>query len=95
MIPYGQHSIDDADVEVVVIALRNDLLSTGPLVEEFEAELEKIMESRRLRQSLYIMKNVKKVRSLLMRTYELLDRVVGVPQSFSMNCWVSISQQVM
>jgi dTDP-4-amino-4,6-dideoxygalactose transaminase len=43
MIPYGRHSIDEADIEAVVKALRSDWLTTGPLVEEFEAELEKIV----------------------------------------------------
>jgi len=43
MIPYGRHSINDADVEAVVNALKSDWLTTGPLVEEFEAALEKIV----------------------------------------------------
>ena len=43
MIPYGRHSINDADIEAVVNALRSDWLTTGPLVEEFEAALEKVV----------------------------------------------------
>lgn len=43
MIPYGRHSINDADIEAVVRALKSDWLTTGPLVEEFEAALEKIV----------------------------------------------------
>jgi dTDP-4-amino-4,6-dideoxygalactose transaminase len=43
MIPYGRHSINDADIEAVVKALKSDWLTTGPLVEEFEAALEKIV----------------------------------------------------
>lgn len=43
MIPYGRHSINDADVAAVVKALRSDWLTTGPLVEEFEAALERII----------------------------------------------------
>ena len=43
MIPYGRHSINDADIEAVVKALRSDWLSTGPLVEEFETALEKVV----------------------------------------------------
>ena len=43
MIPYGRHSINDADVAAVVKALRSDWLTTGPLVEEFEAALEIII----------------------------------------------------
>jgi dTDP-4-amino-4,6-dideoxygalactose transaminase len=40
MIPYGRHSINDADIEAVVKALRSDWLTTGPLVAEFEEALE-------------------------------------------------------
>jgi dTDP-4-amino-4,6-dideoxygalactose transaminase len=43
MIPYGRHSINDADIEAVVRALKSDWLTTGPLVEEFEAALEKVV----------------------------------------------------
>ena len=43
MIPYGRHSINDADIEAVVKALRSDWLTTGPLVEDFEAALEKVV----------------------------------------------------
>ena len=43
MIPYGRHSISDKDIEAVVKALRSDWLTTGPLVEEFEAALEKVV----------------------------------------------------
>ena len=41
MIPYGRHSINDADIEAVVKALQSDWLTTGPFVEEFEAALER------------------------------------------------------
>jgi dTDP-4-amino-4,6-dideoxygalactose transaminase len=43
MIPYGRHSINDADVAAVVNALRSDWLTTGPLVEKFELALEGIL----------------------------------------------------
>ena len=43
MIPYGRHSIDDSDVAAVVSALKSDWLTTGPLVEEFELALEKVV----------------------------------------------------
>ena len=36
MLPYGRQSIDEADVEAVVAALRSDWLTTGPAVEAFE-----------------------------------------------------------
>jgi dTDP-4-amino-4,6-dideoxygalactose transaminase len=41
MIPYGHQDIDSDDVEAVIGALHNDLLTTGPLVNEFEKCLEK------------------------------------------------------
>jgi dTDP-4-amino-4,6-dideoxygalactose transaminase len=43
MIPYGRHSINDADIAAVVNALRSDWLTTGPLVEVFELALEEIV----------------------------------------------------
>jgi dTDP-4-amino-4,6-dideoxygalactose transaminase len=43
MIPYGRHSISDDDVDAVVAALKSDWLTTGPLVEEFEFALEKVL----------------------------------------------------
>ena len=43
MIPYGRHSINDDDIAAVVAALKSNWLTTGPLVEEFEAALEKVV----------------------------------------------------
>ena len=43
MIPYGRQSINDADIASVVAALKSDWLTTGPLVEEFELALEKVV----------------------------------------------------
>ena len=43
MIPYGKQSINEDDIAAVVSALRGDFLTTGPLVEAFELELEKIV----------------------------------------------------
>jgi dTDP-4-amino-4,6-dideoxygalactose transaminase len=43
VIPYGRHSIDEADIEAVVASLRSDWLTTGPLVELFESKLEEIV----------------------------------------------------
>lgn len=40
MIPYGKQSISNADIEAVVQALTSDWLTTGPVVEQFEAALE-------------------------------------------------------
>jgi UDP-4-amino-4,6-dideoxy-N-acetyl-beta-L-altrosamine transaminase len=36
VLPYGHQTIEEDDVEAVAAALRNDFLTTGPLVEEFE-----------------------------------------------------------
>ncbi len=36
MIPYGRHSIDDADIAAVVDVLASDWLTTGPTLVEFE-----------------------------------------------------------
>ena len=43
MIPYGRHSINDDDIAAVVAALKGDWLTTGPLVQEFESALEKVV----------------------------------------------------
>jgi dTDP-4-amino-4,6-dideoxygalactose transaminase len=43
MIPYGRHYIDDEDIAAVIAALKSDWLTTGPLVEEFELALEKVV----------------------------------------------------
>lgn len=41
MIPYGRHSINEADLFAVASALKSDWLTTGPLVEAFEDALTK------------------------------------------------------
>jgi UDP-4-amino-4,6-dideoxy-N-acetyl-beta-L-altrosamine transaminase len=41
MLPYGRHSVAQADVDAVVAALRSDWLTTGPAVDEFEAAFAK------------------------------------------------------
>lgn len=43
MIPYGRHSINEDDINAVISVLRGDWLTTGPLVEEFEYALEKVV----------------------------------------------------
>ena len=43
MIPYGRQSINEDDVKAVTDALRGDFLTTGPLVEEFERDLEAVV----------------------------------------------------
>jgi dTDP-4-amino-4,6-dideoxygalactose transaminase len=39
VLPYGRHSIDEADISAVVAALSGDWLTTGPMVGEFEAAI--------------------------------------------------------
>lgn len=39
MIPYGRQVIDDEDIEEVVKVLKNDLITTGPKIREFEEAL--------------------------------------------------------
>jgi len=43
MIPYGRHSINEDDVEAVISVLKSDWLTTGPLVDIFEAKLGEIV----------------------------------------------------
>lgn len=43
MIPYGRQSINQDDIDAVVTALHGDFLTTGPLVEQFELALEKVV----------------------------------------------------
>ena len=45
MIPYGRQVIDEDDIASVLEALKAELLTTGPTVERFESELEKIVGS--------------------------------------------------
>ncbi len=45
MIPYGRHSIDEEDIDAVVSSLQSDWLTTGPLVENFERNLEQVVGS--------------------------------------------------
>jgi dTDP-4-amino-4,6-dideoxygalactose transaminase len=42
MITYGRHLIDEEDIRSVVAVLQSDWLTIGPLVEQFECEVEKI-----------------------------------------------------
>ena len=39
LLPYGRHSIDEADISAVVTALSGDWLTTGPMIGEFEAAI--------------------------------------------------------
>lgn len=43
MIPYGRHSINEEDIYAVTQVLRSEWLTTGPLVEQFENALEKVV----------------------------------------------------
>lgn len=39
ILPYGRQWIDDDDIQMVVATLRSDFLTTGPIVDQFEASL--------------------------------------------------------
>ena len=45
MIPYGKQNIDDDDIKAVCDILRSNLLTTGPMVEEFEKQMAKITQT--------------------------------------------------
>ena len=45
-LPYGRQEITDADVEAVVEALRSDLITQGPRIEEFEEAMAGYLASR-------------------------------------------------
>ena len=45
-IPYGKQFIDNADIKSVNRALRNDLITTGSTVQEFEKSVKKYLNSR-------------------------------------------------
>lgn len=45
MIPYGRQNIDDDDIKAVCNVLRSDLITTGPMVEEFERQVAKITQT--------------------------------------------------
>lgn len=42
MLPYGKQSVDAGDIEAVVAALKSDWLTTGPMVDEFEAAISQV-----------------------------------------------------
>jgi len=44
--PYGRQQIDDADIEAVVAVLRSDFLTTGPVVDAFEAAFAEAVDAR-------------------------------------------------
>ena len=43
MIPYGRQSINDDDIAAVIQALKGEFLTTGPLVEQFEQLIERVV----------------------------------------------------
>lgn len=45
-LPYGRQAIDDDDIAAVVAALRDDMLTTGPRVERFEAALRRATDAK-------------------------------------------------
>ena len=40
-IPYGKQNIDDEDVKSVLQALKNDFITQGSIVDEFEHQISK------------------------------------------------------
>ena len=44
-IPYGTQDIDKQDITAVSKALKSDFLTTGPLIEKFEADFSKFTEA--------------------------------------------------
>jgi UDP-4-amino-4,6-dideoxy-N-acetyl-beta-L-altrosamine transaminase len=42
MLPYGRHTIDEADIAAVVEVLRSDALTNGPMVDRFERALAEV-----------------------------------------------------
>ena len=45
-LPYGFQSIDRDDIRSVSLALKNDFLTTGPLVEKFESKLKSLTQAK-------------------------------------------------
>ena len=46
MLPYSRHFIDQEDIQAVVEVLNSEWLTTGPKVEEFEASITELVESK-------------------------------------------------
>ena len=46
MIPYGRQSIDASDIQSVLLALQNELITTGPIVDLFENQIEKLVGAK-------------------------------------------------
>lgn len=44
-IPYGRHGIDQDDIDAVASVLRSDFLTTGPMIDQFEAAFAKAIEA--------------------------------------------------
>ena len=46
IINYGSHNINNKDIQLVSKALRNPMITQGPLVEKFESDLSKKFKSK-------------------------------------------------
>jgi dTDP-4-amino-4,6-dideoxygalactose transaminase len=46
MIPYRRQSIDFSDVQSVIQTLQKDLITTGPMVNLFENQIEKLVGAK-------------------------------------------------
>ena len=78
-IPYGKQSIDEDDINSVVEVLKSDFLTTGPKIEEFEAELCKYTGAK------YCVAVANGTAALHLASLVLLnkcDKVITTPNSF-------------
>ena len=78
-IPYGKQTIDEDDIKSVIEVLKSDFLTTGPKIEEFEAELCKYTNAR------YCVAVANGTAALHLASLVLLnkgDKVITTPNSF-------------
>ena len=78
-IPYGKQTIDEDDIKSVIEVLKSDFLTTGPKIEEFEAELCKYTSAK------YCVAVANGTAALHLASLVLLnkgDKVITTPNSF-------------
>lgn len=78
-IPYGKQTIDEDDIKSVIEVLKSDFLTTGPKIEEFEAELCKYTGAK------YCVAVANGTAALHLASLVLLnkgDKVITTPNSF-------------
>ena len=47
-LPYGRQSITDTDIEAVISVLKQDLITSGPMVETFEQSLQQHIKAKHI-----------------------------------------------